>query len=182
MAERELIGELKPRPSGQPMGDASDRKIFPGQVSRQIETRCVPLDVSPQRDDKFLDRFLLQTSFQHTDSQVFRFDAVQWRDFAAEHMILSAKRARLFDAENVDRLFHDTNQRGIATRVRAEMAGIDFGERTADLAKRDAVASGGNRFGEVSDRHGIRLHQVQGDTFGGARADSRQLAEGGYQG
>src|SRR5690242_21212403 len=76
-AERELIGEFEPGARRQAMSDARDRQVLAGEMPRQIEAGGVALDIRSERNNNFLNRFLLQPRIEGGDPQVFRFDPVQ---------------------------------------------------------------------------------------------------------
>ena len=93
-------------------------------------------------------------------------------------MIFAVKRSGLFDADNIHRLFHQTNNRTVTTRVGAEGAGLNFRQRAAARAGLDPLAGRENGLRELADRLTFGLHQVKRDSFGRPRTDTRQSIQG----
>ena len=103
------------------------------------------------------------------------------RDLAAQHVVLAAERAGLLDADDVHRPLDDADQRGVPARVGANGAGGLLRERAADFAEPDPLPRVEDGLGELFDRAGLGLHQVQGDALRRARPDAGQLAQGADQ-
>src|SRR5437870_12249005 len=96
-------------------------------------------------------------------------------------MILAAKGARLFDAENIDGALDDTEERRIAPGIGANRARVLLGKTAADRAKTDTLPRRDNRLGQMLDRSGFGLNDMERDALGRARADARECGEGGHQ-
>ena len=72
----------------------------------------------------------------------------------------------------------DASRRGSAQMAQGDC----LGQRAADLAEADALAGVEDGVGELFDRAGLGLHQVQGDALRRARPDAGQLAQRADQG
>src|ERR1035438_3874293 len=97
-------------------------------------------------------------------------------------MVLAAKGSGLLQADNVHWPLHNAYQRSIPPRILAKGAGRLFRQRAADLAGADPVARAENRLGELLDRAGLSLHEMQGNAFRRPRPDAGQLAQRSDQG
>ena len=77
-----------------------------GQAPGQIVAGGIPLNVGTERDDDLVNPALGQALLERVDAQFLRANAVYRGNLAAKHVIVTAKRARLFDIQNIDRPFH----------------------------------------------------------------------------
>jgi hypothetical protein len=91
-------------------------------------------------------------------------------------MVLAAKRPGFLHAENVNRSLNETYEAGVAPRVVADVTNGLFSQRAAELAKANPLARSQDSAGESFHGAGFGLDHVQGDAFGGTRADPRELA------
>ncbi len=73
-------------------------------------------------------------------------------------------------------------QRGVPARIRANGAGGFSVNAPQIVAKPDFFPREKNGLGQLFHDGGIRLNQMQGHAFGGARPDPGQLAQRGDEG
>ena len=121
--------------------------------------------------------FLAHALGQPGEIQIFRPDAVERRQHAAEHMILAAGRAGAFERPEIgDRLHH--HQRGrVASRVAAERAGIARVDIAAGRADDDLVARDVHGVGERAQELLALADQMQRRAPRRTRPHARQLGQ-----
>ena len=103
-------------------------------------TGGVALHVGAQRDDDFVDRPVGQALLELSHPQFLRANAVHRRDFAAEHVVVTAERAGLLDIQNINRALDDADSSLVARRVGANAARRFLGKPAALRALDDLVA------------------------------------------
>jgi hypothetical protein len=175
----ELIGKFQASSGWKAVSNSSDFEARSGEAFGEIKAGGVALNVGSQRDDDFLDRLPPQPLFQRSDMKVIRFDAIQRGDFSAEDVIFAAVGARFFDADDIDRPFHQADEGRIASRIGADVALGFLRQGSANVAGTHLIARVENGFGEVAHGPGLGLDEVQSEPFGGSRADPGQLIQGG---
>ncbi len=173
--------EFQSAAGGQAMGDARDVHAFGPETLGQVVTRRVSFHVGAQGEDDFLDRFGPETLFQLLNSQVLRIHAAEGRDFASEDVEFATVGAGLLDAQDVDGVLDDADQRGIAPRVEANRARHWLGQGATVRAGPDAFARLDDRLGQLAHGSFFALHEVQRQPFRRARADAGQTAQRGEQ-
>jgi len=75
-------------------------------------------------------------------------------------MIVPAKRARLFDIQNIDRPFHHAEHTLVPRRVGANGAGSFLGQATTLAALDDLLPGIDKYIGQALGHGGVRLYQV----------------------
>ena len=91
-----------------------------GEIKRgEVHRGCVTIDVGVGSDDHLGDRWASilrgsQTPEEFRDPQILRADAFDRRQSALEHVIQTLVLARSLDRDDVGRVLHDTDDRGIA--------------------------------------------------------------------
>ena len=163
------------------MGDAGDFQPRPREPFGQVKAGGVAFDVGSEGEHDFLNGLLGEPFFQFGDPEILGLDAIKGRDFSAEDVVFAAESAGFFDADDIHRAFDEADQAGVAPRVRAKVAARLFGQGAANLAGPNLVAGLDQGLGQMLDRAGFRLDEVQSDSFRGARADAGQLVQGGDQ-
>ena len=88
-------------------------------------------------------------------------------------MVFSAKSAGFFDGKNIHGTLNEAQERAIAARVGANVAGRFFRQGAAHFAEMHGFAGANQDLREVVDGLGFRLDQVQRNSFGRAWADAR---------
>ncbi len=104
----------------QPLGDVMRGRLA---VDRQVG-----------RQDDLLDRPLLRALDELADIEVFRADAVERRQVAAEHVIAPLEGARAFQRPQVAHLLEHAEQGPVAPLVAADGAGVGGVDVAADRA------------------------------------------------
>ena len=120
----QFVGKFQPAAGGQAVGDARNfqvraaRTVSPGNSSVASPSTSVPSAMMISWMGS------LSGAFQFRDAQIFRFHAVQRRNFPAQHMKLAAKGAGLFHAQNVHRAFHHADSAASRRGLRRWRRGI----------------------------------------------------------
>ncbi len=155
-------------------GDArySDAKRL--QEARQIERRCVPLDIRVGRKDHLADRGgVLDSRKEFTDAEVFGADSDQWRDRALEDMVNTPELMGFLHCRDVLGLFHDTDQRMVATVRSADRTRIHVREVVANGTRTHLFTGPGNRvckgqrflLGSMKEMEGKSLRCLRADPW-----------------
>ena len=181
-AQGELIGKLQAGPGGQSMGYAREFQAWTGEPFAEVKSRCVALNVSPERNDNFFNRLGFEAFFKLCDAQIFGFDAVERRNFSAEDVIFSAKGTGFLDAQNINGLLNDAHQGRVSARVAANITGRCLSQRATSCAELDSLARANHRLGQLFCIRVFRLDQMQGDTLRRARPDAGQTVQRGDEG
>src|SRR5205823_10740231 len=88
-------------------GDAGERDRFALQKVDDVIRGRFTFDIRGQRKNNFRNFFPIDATHQFFNAQIFGSDMVERRNLAAERVISTAKCTRLFQRENVSRLFLD---------------------------------------------------------------------------
>jgi hypothetical protein len=163
------------------VSNPSDGETWAGESLAKIKARRVSFDISAKRDNDFFHRFGRKTFLKCPDAEIFRLDAIQGRDFAAQDVVFSTECARFFDAYYIDGPLNDANERSVASRIGTDVAWGVFGQGAADLAEFDALTGIQNGLSELLNGARFGLDQVQRNALCGARADAGQFVQGSNQ-
>ena len=164
------------------MGDAGDADPLPGEALGEVDAGGFAFDITAKGQNHLLDGFGGDAGFETVDAEILGSDAVEGAKATTEHMVPSAERMGLFEAEDVQCAFDDAEDAVGADGIRADRAGLGFGKGSAMLAEGDAFAGGEKGVGKGTGYGRIGLDQMEGETFGGAGADPGQAAEGSAEG
>ena len=156
------------------MRDSRDFHVPLGQALGQIVAGGIPLNVGTERDDDLVNPALGQAMLERVDAQFLRANAVHRGNLAAKHVIVTAKRARLFDIQNIDRPFHHAEHALVPRRVGADGAGRFFGQAAALAALDNLLPGLDEHTGQALGHGGFRLNQVKCQALCRARADAGQ--------
>ncbi len=96
-------------------------------------------------------------------------------------MVLPVKGSGLLHVQDIDRALDEADEAAVPARIGANPAGRRFGQSAATVAELDAFAGPKNGLGQLADGAFFRMHQMQGNAFGGTWAYAWQLAQAGYQ-
>jgi hypothetical protein len=118
---------------------------------------------------------------QPVEAQRFGADAIQGRESPAQDVILPFKVSRAIDDSHRGRLFHDTHQGPIPTRVATDGARLLLGKVTALLTGTDPLADGRENRGKPLSLFGRLLEQMKCEPLGRLPAYPREPGKFGNQ-
>src|SRR5207244_2821755 len=125
------------------------------------------------REHDLLDAVRVDAAQELVDPQVFRLDAVERGERAAEDVVEAAKLVRPLERDEVDRLLDDADEGVVAASVDADAAELLLGEVPALAAEADALLDLVDRARERRRLVLRDLEEVEGEPLRRRRADSR---------
>jgi hypothetical protein len=180
-AQCQLVGKLQTRTGRQTVGNARQFQSGARQSLRQIKPGGVPFNVSAECYDNFFNGLGDQAFFQLRNSQIIRFNAIEWGDFSAKDVIFTTKRAGFFNAQDVNGLFDHAHHGPIAPRIGTNIAGRCLSQRAAICAELNSFARANDGIGQLFGVRSFRLDEMQCNALRRPRADARQTVQGGHE-
>jgi hypothetical protein len=133
--------------------------------------------VRVRREHDFLHAVAFDAADQLVDAEMFRFDAVERRERAAEDVVEPAELAGALDGQEVDRLLDDTDHGVVPAGVATDRADVLLRQVAALHAEADTLLDVFDRGGE-GERLVLRpLQQVEREAVRRARADARKARQ-----
>lgn len=145
---RDFVGIFNIAAGGNTCSDARhpDRIIF--QHSLNVDRCGLAFQSWIGRNNQLVHFSPFNALTQGREPQMFRSDAVQWRQRSVEHVIDAVIAARFLDRGNVGWFFDNANQALIARGAAAIYAGINVGNIAANRAKMKTGLDLTNRLGK----------------------------------
>src|SRR5262245_62559489 len=137
-AQCHLVRVLEVGADGKAAGEASHPDAA-AQAVGEVGSGRLAGHVRVRREHDLLDAVPLDAAQQLVDAQVLRLDAVQRRERAAEHVVEPAVLVRALDRDQVGGLLDDADDRVVAPRVTADLAGLILRQVPALAAEADPL-------------------------------------------
>src|SRR5437867_2713515 len=121
-----LLGKLPDRYGRQPAGQPRDAHAAVAKQAGDVKGSTISFEIRIGRQDHFLYTSLLHPSQECIHRELFRPHVFQRGQAPLQYVIKAAVSARAFHRSQVARLFNDTENPGVAARVRADTAQLAF--------------------------------------------------------
>ena len=139
----------------------------------KIECSGVTLLCGVGGDDDLFETALTNPSYQTTDTQLLRPDAIEWGESSMKYMIQTTIRPGSLEGQDILRLFYDTHLIPVTGGVGADGTGVLFGIASTNRTVVDHILNGSDLTSKLTVRLGIGLDQVVGDPGSTACTDPR---------
>ncbi len=177
------VGVFDAAAGGEAAGKAGDLDggIRCGELL-DVEGGAVAVDVGVGAHDQFADGSAGEALGEAVEGEQFRAGIFEGGDAPQQDVVDAFVEAGRLKGQKVLGLLDDADQALIAGGVAADVAGIVFGEVVADRAVADAGFHVADGVGEFQCILRGLLEQVEGDAFGGPRADAGEVGQEIHQG
>jgi hypothetical protein len=128
-------------------------------------------------EDHLVDFTGIEQRFEFTRADLFRADAIEWRQMAMQYEVAPAETAGLLDGHHVSGGFDDAQQSRVTRRRRADGTQVGIGEHAAALATLDGCKPRSECFRECARTATTTLQQMESHALRGLRAHARQGAQ-----
>ena len=137
----------------------------------------VALDVGIRGENHLGDALLDDALEELLDAELLGADPLDRGDRSLQHVVAAPEFVGALDGDDVARVLHDAEQRGVTPVVEAEHAELALADVEAAPAPRDAVLRLGDRAREPPRVLGRGLQQVERDPLRRLRPDAREPPE-----
>lgn len=176
-SQGDLVGILEISTHRQAAREASDPKAQGFEHAGEVGGGGLPLEVGIGGQDDLGDIAICQAHHQLFDAQVVGADAFDRTDGATQHVVATAKLARLFDGDHIFALFDNTDDGVIAAPIATDAALIFFCDVAADTAKTHPLFYFAKHIDQAAYIDGICLQDMKGNALRAFGADTRKTTK-----